>query len=291
MKTSAIQRLMARCGRSLLAFASPPRQPPGQRRSPTAGVVAVADGGGGGWRPHGRRTLAAGTWAADWGGHMGGRMGRSSRWLLRRWLRRLWLRRLLPWLLWPGRSGLWPRLWRLRLRRIGLRRLWRIRRVWRLWRYGGYGYPGYYSGSGYYDPGYYYGSGYTTGYGVATSPGSTYSYSSAYGSTPLQSGSSAVASTFPMPSLGIDEEAVSDGSGQAIRVVSVHAKLTGAACRPSTGRSDPVRQRVSDADSRQPGLDHQPSSVKQYAQPDRSQGEHRARHQCHRATPLTTAGL
>jgi S1-C subfamily serine protease len=54
-------------------------------------------------------------------------------------------------------------------------------------------------------------------------PGSTYSYSSAYGSVPLQSGSRAVASTFPLPVLGIDEEAVSDGSGQAIRVANVLA--------------------------------------------------------------------
>jgi S1-C subfamily serine protease len=85
----------------------------------------------------------------------------------------------------------------------------------------GYGDPGYYYGSGYYDPGYTYGTDYTTGYGVATRPGSTYGYSSAYGPTPMQSGSSASASTFPLPSLGIEEEAVSDGSKQAIRVVSV----------------------------------------------------------------------
>src|SRR5208283_3097486 len=96
----------------------------------------------------------------------------------------------------------------------------------------GYGsYPGY--GSGYYDPGYTYGTGYVypgssyvvdsngnTGYAAA--PGSGYTYSSAYGTVPLQATTPAALSSFPLPSLGIDERKVSDATGSHIQVTRVH---------------------------------------------------------------------
>ena len=110
----------------------------------------------------------------------------------------------------------------------------------------GYGYPGYglgYSGydygsypgygSGYYDPGYTYGTGYVypgSSYvvdsngnsGYVAAPGSGYTYSSAYGTVPLQGTTPAAPSAFPVPSLGIDEEKVSDATGSHIQVTRVH---------------------------------------------------------------------
>jgi hypothetical protein len=86
----------------------------------------------------------------------------------------------------------------------------------------GYGYPGYslgYSGYGYGSyPGYVYGSGYTDPVSTHSSPG--YIYSSAYGTVPLQA---AAQSSFPLPSLGIDERKVSDATGSHIQVVRIHA--------------------------------------------------------------------
>ncbi len=101
--------------------------------------------------------------------------------------------------------------------------------------YSGYGYgsyPGY--GSGYYDPGYTYGTGYVypgSSYvvnsygnsGYVAAPGSGYTYSSAYGTVPLQATTPAALSSFPLPSLGIDERKVSDASGSHIQVARVHA--------------------------------------------------------------------
>jgi len=102
----------------------------------------------------------------------------------------------------------------------------------------GYGYPGYglgyYGyGSGYYYPDYTYGTGY--GYpgssyvvdsngnsGYVAAPGSGYTYSSAYGTVPLQATTPAALSSFPLPSLGIDEEKVSDATGSHIQVTRVH---------------------------------------------------------------------
>ena len=96
----------------------------------------------------------------------------------------------------------------------------------------GYGsYPGY--GSGYYDPGYTYGTGYVypgSSYvvesngnsGYVAAPGSGYTYSSAYGTVPLQATTPAALSSFPLPSLGIDEEKVSDATGSHIQVTRVH---------------------------------------------------------------------
>jgi len=93
----------------------------------------------------------------------------------------------------------------------------------------GYGYPGY--GLGY--SGYGSGSGYVypsssnvvnsygnTGYGAA--PTSGFTYSSAYGTVPLQGTTSGAVSTWPLPSLGIDEQAVSDATGKQIAVARVH---------------------------------------------------------------------
>ncbi len=93
--------------------------------------------------------------------------------------------------------------------------------------YSGYGYPGYgYGyGSGYYDPYYGYGTAYVDP-GVSNlvnsnvSPG--YTYSSAYGTVPLQTRTSAAPSSFALPSLGIDEKAVSDAKGNHIEVARVH---------------------------------------------------------------------
>ena len=102
----------------------------------------------------------------------------------------------------------------------------------------GYGYPDYglgYSGygSGYYYPDYTYGTGY--GYpgssyvvdsngnsGYVAAPGSGYTYSSAYGTVPLQATTPAALASFPLPSLGIDEEKVSDATGSHIQVTRVH---------------------------------------------------------------------
>ena len=47
-------------------------------------------------------------------------------------------------------------------------------------------------------------------------------YSSAYGSVPLQGTTSGVATTWPLPSLGIDEQAVNDASGKQIAITRVH---------------------------------------------------------------------
>ena len=142
--------------------------------------------------------------------------------------------------------------WWVRLRRL-LPGFLRLRRYLRLrypgYGYGyGYGYPGYglgYSGYGYDSyPGYGYGSGYYypdytygTGYvypgssyvvdsngnsGYVAAPGSGYTYSSAYGTVPLQATTPAALSSFPLPSLGIDEEKVSDATGSHIQVTRVH---------------------------------------------------------------------
>ncbi len=100
--------------------------------------------------------------------------------------------------------------------------------------YSGYGYgsyPGY--GSGYYDPGYTYGTEYVypgSSYvvnsygnsGYVAAPSSGYTYSSAYGTVPLQGTTPAAPSAFPVPSLGIDEEKVSDATGSHIQVTRVH---------------------------------------------------------------------
>ncbi len=100
----------------------------------------------------------------------------------------------------------------------------------------GYGYdsyPGYSYGSGYYYPDYTYGTGYVypgSSYvvdsngnsGYVTAPGSGYTYSSAYGTVPLQATTPAALSSFPLPSLGIDEEKVSDATGSHIQVTRVH---------------------------------------------------------------------
>src|SRR5271166_2054610 len=102
----------------------------------------------------------------------------------------------------------------------------------------GYGYPDYglgYSGygSGYYYPDYTYGTGYVypgSSYvvdsngnpGYVAAPGSGYTYSSAYGTVPLQATTPAALSSFPLPSLGIDEEKVSDATGSHIQVTRVH---------------------------------------------------------------------
>ena len=89
----------------------------------------------------------------------------------------------------------------------------------------GYGYPGYGYGSGYSS----YGLGYS-GYGYGSYPGygygsgysdPGYTYSSAYGTVPLQA-TPAAPSFFSLPSLGIDEKAVSDASGSRIQVIRVH---------------------------------------------------------------------
>ncbi len=101
----------------------------------------------------------------------------------------------------------------------------------------GYGYdsyPGYSYGSGYYYPDYTYGTGYVypgSSYvvnsygnsGYVAAPGSGYTYSSAYGTVPLQATTPAALSSFPLPSLGIDERKVSDASGSHIQVARVHA--------------------------------------------------------------------
>ncbi len=103
--------------------------------------------------------------------------------------------------------------------------------------YSGYGYgsyPGYSYGSGYYYPDYTYGTGYVypgSSYlvnsygnsGYVAAPGSGYTYSSAYGTVPLQATTPAALSSFPLPSLGIDERKVSDASGSHIQVARVHA--------------------------------------------------------------------
>ena len=102
----------------------------------------------------------------------------------------------------------------------------------------GYGYPDYglgYSGygSGYYYPDYTYGTGYVypgSSYvvdsngnpGYVAAPGSGYTYSSAYGTVPLQATTTAAPSSFPLPSLGIDEQGVSDATGSHIQVTRVH---------------------------------------------------------------------
>ena len=114
-------------------------------------------------------------------------------------------------------SGIW--LWPgLRLRLSGI---WLWPGILRL-RLSGYGY-GY--GSGYYDPYYGYGTAYVDP-GVSNlvnsnvSPG--YTYSSAYGTVPFQARTSAAPSSFALPSLGIDEKAVSDAKGNHIEVAGVH---------------------------------------------------------------------
>ena len=102
--------------------------------------------------------------------------------------------------------------------------------------YYGYGYdsyPGYGYGSGYYYPDYTYGTGYVypgSSYvvnsygnsGYVAAPSSGYTYSSAYGTVPLQATTPAALSSFPLPSLGIDEEKVSDATGSHIQVTRVH---------------------------------------------------------------------
>ncbi len=102
--------------------------------------------------------------------------------------------------------------------------------------YSGYGYgsyPGYGYGSGYYDPGYTYGTEYVypgSSYvvnsygnsGYVAAPSSGYTYSSAYGTVPLQATTPAALSSFPLPSLGIDEEKVTDATGSHIQVTRVH---------------------------------------------------------------------
>jgi PDZ domain len=95
----------------------------------------------------------------------------------------------------------------------------------------GYGYNGY--GSGYYYPDYTYGTVYSypsssyvvtsnSNAGYAAAPGSGYTYSSAYGTVPLQAATPAPPSSFPLPSLGIDEQKVSDATGSHIQVTRVH---------------------------------------------------------------------
>ena len=98
----------------------------------------------------------------------------------------------------------------------------------------GYGsYPGYSYGSGYYYPGYTYGTGYVdpgssylvnsySNSGYVAAPSSGYTYSSAYGTVPLQATTPAAPSSFPLPSLGIDEQGVSDATGSHIQVTRVH---------------------------------------------------------------------
>jgi PDZ domain len=102
----------------------------------------------------------------------------------------------------------------------------------------GYGYPDYglgYSGygSGYYYPDYTYGTGYVypgSSYvvgsngnpGYVAAPGSGYTYSSAYGTVPLQATTPAASSSFLLPSLGIDEQGVSDATGSHVQVTRVH---------------------------------------------------------------------
>ena len=98
----------------------------------------------------------------------------------------------------------------------------------------GYGsYPGYSYGSGYYYPGYTYGTGYVdpgssylvnsySSSGYVAAPSSGYTYSSAYGTVPLQATTPAAPSSFPLPSLGIDEKGVSDATGSHIQVTRVH---------------------------------------------------------------------
>jgi PDZ domain len=99
--------------------------------------------------------------------------------------------------------------------------------------YYGLGYSGYGYGSGYYDPGYTYGTGYVYpgspyvvdsngNSGYVAAPGSGYTYSSAYGTVPLQATTPAAPSSFPLPSLGIDEEKASDATGSHIQVTRVH---------------------------------------------------------------------
>ena len=102
--------------------------------------------------------------------------------------------------------------------------------------YSGYGYgsyPGYSYGSGYYYPDYTYGTGYVypgSSYlvnsygnsGYVAAPGSGYTYSSAYGTVPLQATTPAAPASFPLPSLGIDEEKVSDATGSHIQVTRIH---------------------------------------------------------------------
>ena len=58
--------------------------------------------------------------------------------------------------------------------------------------------------------------------GYVAAPGSGYTYSSAYGTVPLQATTPAAPSSFPLPSLGIDEEKVSDATGSHIQVTRVH---------------------------------------------------------------------
>ena len=197
-----------------------------------SGSPAIARGGGGG---------------GGGGGHGGGgRAGWSHGW------RRIRLGPRRPhgwWLLWAWRvrlRGFLPGFLRLRRTRPGVRsRLWlrlRLSGLWLWLRYGyglgysGYGYgsyPGYGYGSGYYDPGYTYGTGYVypgSSYvvdsngnsGYVAAPGSGYTYSSAYGTVPLQATTPAALSSFPLPSLGIDEEKVSDATGSHIQVTRVH---------------------------------------------------------------------
>jgi S1-C subfamily serine protease len=58
--------------------------------------------------------------------------------------------------------------------------------------------------------------------GNLAAPGSGYTYSSAYGTVPLQGTTPAARSTFPVPSLGIDETKVTDATGSHIQVTRVH---------------------------------------------------------------------
>ena len=58
--------------------------------------------------------------------------------------------------------------------------------------------------------------------GYVAAPSSGYTYSSAYGTVPLQATTPAAPSSFPLPSLGIDEEKVSDATGSHIQVTRVH---------------------------------------------------------------------
>ncbi len=154
----------------------------------------------------------------------------------------------------------------------------------------GYGYPGYgygygyssyglgYSGYGYGSyPGYGYGSGYSD-------PG--YTYSSAYGTVPLQA-TPAAPSFFSLPSLGIDEKAVSDASGSRIQVVRVHPGSPAEHAGLQSRRHDRLGKRLSDPTGGKPRLDHQSPLTERSYRPDRPAGCERTRRHAHCNASLT----
>jgi serine protease Do len=58
--------------------------------------------------------------------------------------------------------------------------------------------------------------------GTMLQPSPGFAYSSAYGGAPSQAMTSGVPSAMPLPSLGIDEQRVTDTEGRGIQVVRVH---------------------------------------------------------------------